>query len=86
MVPDEPELSVLDHLDHARRGFARVGIELMSTTVHIERALEAAKRQDRPTVQLSHLLGEVETLQKIITETVVDMIRKAAEVEAGSRG
>jgi hypothetical protein len=58
---------------------ARIGGRLKLTA-------EQAARSGWPTVQILHLQGEVETLAKIIDETILELIRKAAEVEANSEG
>jgi len=45
-----------------------------------------AASEGRPTVQIHQLKREVETLAQIIDETILELLRKAAEVEARSEG
>jgi len=70
-----------------------IGLDLRLVQKELERiagrfeatAMQAAA-EGRPTVQIQHLRGEVETLAKIIDETILELIRKVAEVEAKSEG
>lgn len=97
---DEWRERVLVERDHYR-GMARqvpwqlldVGLDLRLVQKELERiaarfdtvAAQAAT-ETRPTVQILHLKGEVETLAKIIDETILELIHKVAEVEANSLG
>ena len=70
-----------------------VGLDLRLVQKELERiaarfevmAAQAAT-EARPAVQILHLKGEVETLAKIIDETILELIHKVAEVEVSSLG
>jgi hypothetical protein len=63
-----------------------VQTELQRIGARLEGTATQAAAEGRPTVQIRHLHGEVETLAKIIDETVLDLLQKTAEVEAKSEG
>jgi hypothetical protein len=63
-----------------------VQTELLRIAVRFEATATQATTEGRPTVQIQHLRGEVETLAKIIDETILELLQKTAEVEAKSEG
>jgi len=81
----EPETAI-DHL-------TKVGQELTEAIGHLNKAerhawhaMNLAVIEGRPSVQVEFLRRELLALTQLIGETVFDLVRKAAEVEAKSRG
>jgi hypothetical protein len=60
--------------------------ELGQIAARFDTVAAQAATETRPTVQILHLKGEVETLANIIDETILELIHKVAEVEANSLG
>jgi hypothetical protein len=100
ITKDEWRERVLAERDYYRTMFKQVpwqlldvGLDLRLVQKELERiagrfdkvAAQAAD-EARPAVQILHLKGEVETLAKIIDETILELIHKVAEVEAKSLG
>ena len=70
-----------------------VGLDLRLVQQELERiagrfetVAGQAAAEKRPTVQILHLKGEVETMAQLIDETLLELIHKVAEVEANSLG
>jgi len=97
---EEWRLRLLAERDHYRKLALEVpwqlldaALELRTVQGELERVADRfhniaaqARAEGRPTVQILHMKGEIETLAKIIDDTVLDMLPKIAEVEAKSLG
>ena len=78
--------SVEDELRDAIGELAGAVGSLHRAVVALDRARDAAAASGKPTDNYQSLRAEIETLMTFIPEQVIDIIRKMAEDEAGSRG
>lgn len=83
--PDAPD-TILELLNLAGRELTQVVGLLNSAEGSLWRASNLAVIEQRPSVQIDYLRGEIKTLNQIVGDTVLELIRKAAEVEAKSKG
>ena len=60
--------------------------KLHEAVVVLDGARDTAASRGKPTDSFETLRKEIETLQSIMGEQVIVMLRKMAEEEAGSRG
>jgi hypothetical protein len=81
----KPE-TVLQYLTDAGQALQVVDGMLNGIERNLRAAGQLAIEEGHPYVQIAHLRGEIGTLSQIVGETVFELIRKAAEVEANSQG
>jgi hypothetical protein len=85
-VKEEGHLDVYDLLSGAYVLMKSLPGELIQIRTFLSDAYELAVKQDRPTDQIVALQRDLEAFEDLIREQTMDLIRKMAEVEAGSRG
>jgi len=60
--------------------------EFIQIRKYLSDAYELAAKQQRPTDQIVSLQRDLDALENLIGDQLKDLVRKMAEVEAGSRG
>ncbi|MDQ6948136.1 MAG: hypothetical protein M3256_18170 [Actinomycetota bacterium] len=59
---------------------------LKAVRAHLSNAHDLAIQQHRPTAQIRSLQGDADALEELIGDQIDQLVRKLAEVEAGSEG
>lgn len=85
MSEPEPE-TILGHLTSAGQELSQVVGHLNKAERHLWHAYNLAVIEGRPSDQVESLRGEIQTLTQFVGETVFELVRKSAEVEAKSKG
>ncbi len=85
-MPEHDRLDVFDLLSGAYVLMKSLPSEFIQIRTYLSDARELAAKQHRPTDQIVSLQRDLDALEDLIGDQLKDLVRKMAEVEAGSRG
>ena len=86
MAEERATLTVMGHLTAAVAWMRGLDHSIGGVQSHLSNAYDLAVAEGKPTDQIVALRRDFDALKELIGDQVKELIRKMAEVEAGSKG